>query len=110
MRISDWSSDVCSSDLVRRGLEDAGIGVPGAGEDDVRAALHLAAGQLAGGEGVVERGRRRPDEVDDQLRGRVGETGALVEAADKFPDQRDVHGAAEKIGRASCRERVCPYV
>src|SRR3546814_7159279 len=49
MRISDWSSDVCSSDLGRR----LGHGVVGRYTDSVRAGggrgrLHLAAGLLRG--------------------------------------------------------------
>src|SRR3546814_3335381 len=52
MRISDWSSDVCSSDLADRGLR---VDLPGAGlaDDEVRAALH--AGGVAHGlaQGVV---------------------------------------------------------
>src|SRR3546814_12086877 len=44
MRISDWSSDVCSSDLREKecfGIEAERMGVePGPGDEDVRLALH----------------------------------------------------------------------
>src|SRR3546814_4659484 len=72
MRISDWSSDVCSSDLqgvcccLRR--------------DAVRP--HKCLGGLRGGDHIAPRG-----------------------------ESEDRHRASfEKIGRASCRERVCQYV
>src|SRR3546814_3472294 len=66
MRISDWSSDVCSSDLLTDYLAQA-----------VRAA--------------------------DRLKRDIGLIfGAIV--------RRERPGLVEKIGRASCRERVCQYV
>src|SRR3546814_3080693 len=86
MRISDWSSDVCSSDLLdgvalvrRQAFADGGrIG---------------AAAPVAG----------------DELRHQAE---ALGEA---LPQGREVAGlvhqhAVAEIGRASCRERVCQYV
>src|SRR3546814_6880998 len=78
MRISDWSSDVCSSDL------HAGIGIvsaAGAGADQHLNALAL----VEVGYGVRRR-RRSPRAANDRRRSRG------------------------QIGRASCRERVCPYV
>src|SRR3546814_11795299 len=53
MRISDWSSDVCSSDLLRRHLKrhhrrELGVGMilphrdPGVGDDDIRPFHRLA--------------------------------------------------------------------
>src|SRR3546814_19403126 len=85
MRISDWSSDVCSSDLpenVQIGrspqqLQEAlRLGV----EIDVEQDVHVGAGALAQGFYVVAP---------------VAHMAAL-----------DI----EEIGRASCRERVCQYV
>src|SRR3546814_19181006 len=86
MRISDWSSDVCSSDLEsgesfgeRRDQDQDRDRRAGAG-------LHLDR---------VDRHR----EVDNQPGG---------DAA-----RRTEHGLAAldaEIGRASCRDRVCPYV
>src|SRR3546814_13972698 len=64
MRISDWSSDVCSSDL--RGLPHGYVRIARA----VRSSILLR----GSGTGRVQAGART------------------------------------KIGRASCRERVCPYV
>src|SRR3546814_3828818 len=100
MRISDWSSDVCSSDLVgdhRRALD---------------AAIHV---------GEAERVERAAPigalEIVDQRRGghcrqRGGKVarGQLDAAAmDELAVDIDAVDLLE-IGRASCRERVCQYV
>src|SRR3546814_16195197 len=90
MRISDWSSDVCSSDLGTRG---AG----GAGTRRVRAA---AAAQRA----VAVALPLRPDGVAvalAYLRRAATDAEGLTTALDL---------RHERIGRASCRERVCQYV
>src|SRR3546814_1311281 len=93
MRISDWSSDVCSSDLETNALvhrarrvADLEAHVP----QQVENLLHhllAARRQLVG---------QQEQQVDVRLRGEL----AAPVAAD-----RD-----EQIGRASCRERVCQYV
>src|SRR3546814_16483233 len=58
MRISDWSSDVCSSDLEgrRRADQRGGAGIAGAARNDARA---LATGSVAV---LVRVGRRRSEE------------------------------------------------
>src|SRR3546814_6782562 len=85
MRISDWSSDVCSSDLVAAALvfvalrDLVALDRPVVGDHELLAdpfpglAMDLMQGEPMGA-----------------ARGRV-----------------EAHG---KIGRASCRERVCQYV
>src|SRR3546814_1759060 len=85
MRISDWSSDVCSSDLaegVLGRLEAAELGDVG-----------------AGGEGLVAR------PAQHQRPGIALAGGTLADLR-----QTLVHAEGEQIGRASCRERVCQYV
>src|SRR3546814_14870891 len=81
MRISDWSSDVCSSDLTttvdRIVTLDGDLGGAVAGQS---VTLTLS------------------DEVDCSR-------GDVIAAADAPPE-----AAAQQIGRASCRERVCQYV
>src|SRR3546814_4684000 len=75
MRISDWSSDVCSSDLQL---------------------LHHAADR---------RGRQmEPRQLRDRPR--------THRADDRFSESRGGGHRRDiaKIGRASCRERVCQYV
>src|SRR3546814_2040092 len=91
MRISDWSSDVCSSDLV-----GAGRRVGGGGQRDGLAAADLHA-ELA--EQQIFR-----TEVMPPLRDAMG----LVDG-----QQLDVRAREQRrrqLGRASCRERVCQYV
>src|SRR3546814_11516427 len=86
MRISDWSSDVCSSDL---GLSTEWDGEP------------FAADQLACGEPV----RLMAHEV----------AWGRLEALEAFCVTHGLpfarwSGAYAEIGRASCRDRVCQYV
>src|SRR3546814_3935007 len=98
MRISDWSSDVCSSDLKRRPIRpDSTIGpiqfcqiARYALIQLFPANLHLAAREVA--VPAVRRFELAAVDRDDRMR----------EDLD-LPAQR-------KIGRASCRERVCQYV
>src|SRR3546814_4909021 len=82
MRISDWSSDVCSSDLLQRARR-----LPGGG------AAHRC--RDARRDPATDRGMVRPG--DDR-----GGWGAVR--------PRQSERADPQIGRASCRERVCQYV
>src|SRR3546814_17021872 len=97
MRISDWSSDVCSSDL------DATTGQNALSQIDVFR-------EVAGVTGLVM------TKLDGTARG-----GVLVSAAERhglpihaigigetIDDLRPFD--ADEIGRASLRERVCQYV
>src|SRR3546814_2447184 len=85
MRISDWSSDVCSSDLEAAARVDGqGSAAPGAGQRP------LPPRPAASGD------RRRPP---PPVRGQ-GPAAGLAAAA----------GLRTEIARASCRERVCQYV
>src|SRR3546814_17161630 len=89
MRISDWRSDGCSSDLAgcAPGEPRAAAGAPGGLPRRVRL-------QLARGSGDFDGGR-------DRLRRLCGADGAT----------RTVLGhPAAPIGRASSRLRGCPYV
>src|SRR3546814_13015326 len=102
MRISDWSSDVCSSDL-------AGTVAP----DDVR---RLAAAPHTGSiDHVVVEQRCRVDEFDGG--GQLVMTGALI--FQQFGASEGQHrpqplaatgDQMAELGSASCRERVCQYV
>src|SRR3546814_4994389 len=87
MRISDWSSDVCSSDLHRAVRICA---------DDGVLELLLARQASLGGDRELEllvRVQRRCADAPDG--------GLDVLGPDRCGDQ---------IGRASCRESVCQYV
>src|SRR3546814_3042099 len=89
MRISDWSSDVCSSDL-------------GARQNNLKNLdLTLATGELVVITGVSGSGKSSLafDTLYAEGQRRYVET--FSPYARQFLDQ---------IGRASCRERVCQYV
>src|SRR3546814_11327657 len=105
MRISDWSSDVCSSDLgVNRGL----VGLP-----QLQARGFVA--QLRAG---VERVELRIEARDGLVAGadaqpRIQFRYALAgrhAAGVALQAQRHDRLVDLQIGRASCRERVCQYV
>src|SRR3546814_19422258 len=94
MRISDWSSDVCSSDL----FLDRGLVV-------VHAGLEVVAGDFLQRQEAVavcavldEGGFERGFEPGDAA---LVDVGLLLFL-------RRLHDI--EIGRASCRERVCQYV
>src|SRR3546814_4821257 len=80
MRISDWSSDVCSSDLDRN---STGMSF---GRDRSSLMRSFSTGISSG------QGRRRARPVEP------------LHGADLFTVEH------AEIGRASCRERVCQYV
>src|SRR3546814_11451758 len=92
MRISDWSSDVCSSDLVRRGLH--------ALDAQARAGL---VDEVDGLVGQVPVGAVAVGQVGRGHEGLVGDGDQVVRLV-------PVAQAIEALGRASCGERVCQYV
>src|SRR3546814_19937823 len=96
MRISDWSSDVCSSDLLQRTLV-------GAGDDAAAAAVveQCVDGYLQHALFVAHDDVRRA-QLDQPLE-------TIVAVDDAAQEVVEVRGR-EEIGRASCRERVCQYV
>src|SRR3546814_7843516 len=94
MRISDWSSDVCSSDLA--GKQQGGAGRLGNRRHIVHVVkqhlildLHAFVGRCD----VRENGGSAPDVY------LAGE-----------PEIERRRRPVQKLGRASCRERVCQYV
>src|SRR3546814_7521390 len=111
MRISDWSSDVCSSDLAiaepersprpRDWKPFASIGYwPGHG---VRGQLHIRLSrQKREGSAVLLK-------IDDRTWQLIG-GGNNAWAPDRRADAEIVAAMRTEIGRASCRERVCQYV
>src|SRR3546814_14138336 len=107
MRISDWSSDVCSSDLLgKAGLVlVADAGTRRLDHDRLRIAEQRGYDDRLGD--VIDlavllddllqaAGERRDDAIGEQH-------------AKEGADQRRSDHAA-KVGRASCRARGCPYV
>src|SRR3546814_19111137 len=110
MRISDWSSDVCSSDL------DVDVAVDGAQV----LGLDVVAGLDAAVDGLCVPGVRAVLQADAavdgfqvavHLAGLGGD--AAVHLVDVGAVGRRGHGPGSQqqpIGRATCRERVCQYV
>src|SRR3546814_14306109 len=103
MRISDWSSDVCSSDLRRlahRRLVDhpAKLDPPLAAEKPLDRDPGLARVDIVG---KAAGGAEREAEEFELVGGGSGAFAEEVEAA---------RAHLRTIGRASCRERVCQYV
>src|SRR3546814_2888616 len=87
MRISDWSSDVCSSDLLGNTTVELSIGkAPLIAIDDFL---------------VKVPDSWREEQLFDQQLVAVPEIGILILGHGTVPYQN---------GRASCRERVCQYV
>src|SRR3546814_1581779 len=97
MRISDWSSDVCSSDLAPLPMTAAGKSC-----GDVP---HIASARQHRPREYQPQARRQARRKEIQLSPcPAGLT--LVLAGGGGPDPTMVR----PIGRASCRERVCQYV
>src|SRR3546814_12762450 len=111
MRISDWSSDVCSSDLPAL-VDEATAKAVAASEAsgvvgwfDDKASLDTALATLADNVyGVVA------DETHDDRRYRYRVTDHAI--VNGWLDDEGVRltGNDLKIGSTSCRERVCKYV
>src|SRR3546814_19750513 len=120
MRISDWSSDVCSSDLHEQNSRDQHA----SHDDGIVALAHglvdPAADARAGAHALGE--DRRGDEVTDAdaengARRKHGDRPRIAEGATTL---RKAEGASRpdvahaphfpQPGRASCRESGCQYV
>src|SRR3546814_11399954 len=104
MRISDWSSDVCSSDLNQRYPGLSGPATPTRVLPRITGRFRLL---------------HPPPQSDAAAR--VSRLLVLSEStadaaarirhlADTAPVQAAQSSTLQKIGRASCRERVCQYV
>src|SRR3546814_13917930 len=130
MRISDWSSDVCSSDLNRlEGIYRLNDSVPVNGKamnfagfpiDGATVAYTVTRTAQFGPMGRYIYPRPKPVQIarGEMTTGTDGSFRIVFKAAAWDTSQvysyrisADVTGSAgEKIGRASCRERVCQYV
>src|SRR3546814_1379615 len=105
MRISDWSSDVCSSDLdplpsMKKGprmhLKGKTALVTGSTSG---IGLGIAKALAGHGAAVIINGFGDADAIE-------AERAALA----ALNDGKAAYDGADQIGRASCRERVCQYV
>src|SRR3546814_12353784 len=122
MRISDWSSDVCSSDLPAHFLL-ADLHVVGLADlRQQKSQTHAAHGDGAivlalrlqlglGGLYIVFMARLMEKLLPDLRELRLNHRGRHIEimGGGKLVEQLALHMRAQ-IGRASCRERVCQYV
>src|SRR3546814_1224403 len=132
MRISDWSSDVCSSDLLdaagpeRRGDLEADEAGPNddsalrANRSGYEVTAVSCGAQIVhmweGGAGNIEMNRARPSGEEERI---VGAAAAVrqnhlscgrAEYSARAQVEAGMVPWASDIGRASCRERVCQYV
>src|SRR3546814_4671267 len=95
MRISDWSSDVCSSDLKTTTV------VPDGGSQDY--SDEEIDGSVASGEGSTV--------TFNNGANITGSVSSGANSTSTFSGSTSIGGdVAGQIGRASCRERVCQYV
>src|SRR3546814_3299238 len=116
MRISDWSSDVCSSDLDAHGLVHRGHEE----QCDMRRAEKLEIlhdSEVAMFSGVARDSRRLVIGCSLLLPALGVNAVGAVEIERKIPREVLLARRFQKcgaqlveIGRASCRERVCQYV
>src|SRR3546814_11405221 len=111
MRISDWSSDVCSSDLILKALVDAGI--PTASH--IGLTPHTIA--MFGGFKIQGRTAAAAMQIlEDALA--IQDAGCFMLEFEAVPapiarlisEQLEIPTNGIEIGRAACRERVCQYV
>src|SRR3546814_17492919 len=109
MRISDWSSDVCSSDLFYRGKK---VVVIGGGNTAVEEALYLT--NHSDDVTLIHRrdGLRAEKILQDRLHANPKIKVLWNKKVDRFVAGEGVSGLVgvdliDKNGRASCRERVC---
>src|SRR3546814_11586111 len=137
MRISDWSSDVCSSDLLDIGAQNQEGCVSarviyvesGTDEDGLEranrlgeltfAALQTLPDHLSTPHKAFDHGLKseidaiRLGEDDYKVFGGRANEGAVIVSQEDYPVDFSRNLACRvgnKIGRASCRERVCEYV
>src|SRR3546814_12938114 len=118
MRISDWSSDVCSSDLLATGSGSPGTptGQPSPAAPSVDDRQHDARRVVLRVMDCVN--RRDPGRFVEIIAARIeialigGEVARTNIQPDTVPRPKIIagyHVGQPEIGRASCRERVCQY-
>src|SRR3546814_17189296 len=100
MRISDWSSDVRSSDLDAAAPKPSGPAVDPAATPEGRAALREGADRSWTFRTRVT--APMAETIDREVKGRGGPIPVRV-----YKPARTVGALPVHIGRASCRERVC---
>src|SRR3546814_20631960 len=109
MRISDWSSDVCSSDLVSEMsiVRYSPFGANPQFQDEIKQVFDRFFGESDGDQSNVVTSQWAP-RVD--IREEDKRFVILADIPGVDPADIEVQMDKGKIGRASCRERVCQYV
>src|SRR3546814_12866952 len=111
MRISDWSSDVCSSDLLVASSSHGELADLGAAPDKP---MRLRWVQLLDNEGRPRSNISRTEGLTARICYDINAPIRDVHVVCHIPDLEDrvvlSTGDCDEIGRASCRERVCRYV
>src|SRR3546814_13841902 len=96
MRISDWSSDVCSSDLLIKTLPQELFANPqGQRAQGYQLSSDAVRAAMSGG-----------DALYSEVQVHLNNLATLSRQVDMTTNAKD----AAEIGRASCGERVCQYV
>src|SRR3546814_20977912 len=113
MRISDWSSDVCSSDLPDTGLSPRlappmlGLGLLAAiHQDDILAHAERDHGDGISGRPNWIKDSRKGERVLGRFNWKAGQPTVEHPSVNAFSGAMGL----SQIGRASCRERVGQYV
>src|SRR3546814_15609402 len=130
MRISDWSSDVCSSDLLKTVVEKWPKSSYASFAQNLLGRAYLDEGKpslaaVAFYNNYKDRpsGPRAPHSLM-YMGVALDKLGRKADACKAFRELDEVYGdkapqdvrtdaaaaKAKELGRASCRERVCPYV
>src|SRR3546814_6202123 len=119
MRISDWSSDVCSSDLVEGQRVEAGKVLFRIDPEPFEVALQQAEARLKNEQALLRQAERSWARVSTLYKDRAvsgrerDETLSILESsrAGVASAEAEVRAARiDQIGSASCKERVCQEV
>src|SRR3546814_18416184 len=120
MRISDWSSDVCSSDLEATGITNKVVvdwRARSNKKDDLRPRITLldensgeAARYLLSVDSILSVNEGQRVEAGDVIARIPREAAKTRDITGGLPRVAELFEARKQIGRASCRERVCKYV
>src|SRR3546814_18389074 len=102
MRISDWSSDVCSSDLIQP--------LPESSSAFIEKASGIKSRYVTDKAGILD-----PERMVPRIHERSNEEWSIlcemsVKAAEEALARAGKTAADIEIGKASCRARVCKYV